>query len=99
MGMRTIYDYRPVRFRKIKSLLVTVLLLAMAFLAGAAAEKTAHFLQDVMDVAPVALDGVKTFLRERFVFKINAAADQVKWGAVITFSIITEPVCYLIRGP
>lgn len=97
--MRTISDYRPVRFKKIKSLLLTALLLAMAFLAGAAAEKTAHFLQDVMVLAPVALDGVKTFLRERVVFKVNTVADQIKWAAVITLSIITEPVSCLIRGP
>lgn len=97
--MRTMADYRPVKFKKIKSLALTVLLLAMAFFAGAVAEKTAHFLQDVMAVAPVALDGMKTFFRERFVFKVNTAAEQVKWAAAITFSIITEPVSYLIRGP
>jgi len=97
--MRMISDYRPTRFKKTKSLLLTVLLLALAFFAGAVAEKTAHFLQDVLAAAPVALDGMKTFFHERFIFKVIPVADQVKWTAAITFSIITEPASYLIRGP
>lgn len=97
--MRVISDYRPARFKKVKSLFVMALLMVMVFLAGAAAEKTAHFLQDVINAVPVALDGMKTFLRERLIFKVNAAADQIKWATVITLSIIMEPLSYLIRGP
>lgn len=100
--MRAVSEYRPFRFKKMKSLLLTMLLLAMAFLAGAAAEKSAHFLQDVMAVAPVALDGVKSFIRERFIFKVNAVADQFKWAAAITLAIVSDPVAHLIgliRGP
>lgn len=97
--MRAVSDYRPSKTRKVKTLFLTLLLLAMAFLAGAAAEKTAHFLQDVVAAAPVALDGFKTFLRERVIFKVKATADQAKWAVAISFAIAREYLSCLIRGP
>ncbi len=55
--MRTISVYRPTKAKKMKSLLLIALLLATAFLAGAVAEKTVHFLQDAIEAVPVALKG------------------------------------------
>lgn len=92
-------EYRPAKAKKIKSLFLTVLLLAMTFLGGAVAERTAHILQDLAAAVPAFLDGMKTFLRERIIFKINDKADQIKWAAAITLAIIAEPASYLIRGP
>jgi len=87
------------RAGKIKLLFLVALLLTMAFLGGAVAERTAHFLQDVIAALPDVLDGTKAFLRERIIFKIRDAADQLKWAAAITFAIIVEPASQLIRGP
>lgn len=97
--MRTISVYRPTKTKKIKSILLTALLLVTAFLAGAVAEKTAHFLQDVMEAAPVVLEEIKSFFRERVIFKVNAAAEQLKWAAVIIISIFHEAGSRVIRGP
>jgi len=97
--MRTISVYRPTKAKKVKSLLLIALLLATAFLAGAAAEKTAHFLQDVIEAAPVALEGIKSFLRDRVIFKVNTVAEQLKWAAVIMLSIAHETGSHVIRGP
>ncbi|NLI14295.1 hypothetical protein [Pelotomaculum propionicicum] len=97
--MRAITVYRPNKAKKVKSLFLIALLLAAAFLAGAIAEKTAHFLQDVTAAAPVALDRMKSFLRERFIFKINTAAEQLKWAAVIIITIANETGSHVIRGP
>lgn len=92
-------EYRPAKTGKIKSLFLTALLLVMAFLGGAVAERTAHFLQDLTAALPAALEEMKIFLRERVIFKISAAAEQLKWAAVITLAVITEPLSCLIRGP
>ncbi|MCL6635623.1 MAG: hypothetical protein K6T29_07630 [Peptococcaceae bacterium] len=97
--MRAVSGYRPARMIKIKSLLLTALLMAMAFLAGAVAEKTAHFLQDAAAALPAVLDGIKTFLRERFFFKFNAAVDQARRTAAIILAMATEQASCLIRGP
>lgn len=99
--MKTITVYRPTKTKKFKSLLLVALLLVMAFLAGAVTEKSAHFLQDVIAAAPVVLDEVKAFLRERIIFKVDKAVEQVKWAAVIIISIITQAGSgsHVIRGP
>ncbi len=97
--MKTIAVYRPTKAKKAKSLFVVALLLVMAFLAGAVAEKSAHFLQDVISAAPVALDEVKAFLREKIIFKVGTAVDQAKWSAVIIISIIMQAGSHVIRGP
>jgi hypothetical protein len=97
--MRIITNYRPSKGQRIKSLLMTLMLLAMAFLAGAAVQNTAHFLQDLVDAVPVALDGMKTFLRERFVFKVNTLAGQLKWTAVISLSILMNSLSQRVRSP
>lgn len=97
--MKTIAVYRPTKAKKAKSLFVVALLLVMAFLAGAVTEKSAHFLQDVIVAAPVALDEVKAFLRERIIFKVGTAVDQAKWSAVIIISIIMQAGSHVIRGP
>ena len=97
--MKTITVYRPTKTKKAKSLFLVALLLVMAFLAGAVTERSAHFLQDVIAAAPVALDGVKSFLRERIIFKVGTVVDQVKWSAVIIISIIMQSGFHAIRGP
>lgn len=97
--MKTIAVYRPTKAKKAKSLFVVALLLVMAFLAGAVTEKSAHFLQDVITAAPVALDEVKAFLREKIIFKVGTAVDQAKWSAVIIISIIMQAGSHVIRGP
>jgi hypothetical protein len=97
--MRVVTHYRPTKGQKIKSFLLTLILLAMAFLAGAAVQNTAHFLQDLAAAVPVALDGIKTFLRERFVFKVNAMAGQLKWTAVISLSILLNALSHRARSP
>lgn len=97
--MKTIAVYRPTKAKKAKSLFVVALLLVMAFLAGAVAEKSAHFLQDIIAAAPVALDEVKAFLREKIIFKVGTAVDQAKWSAVIIISIIMQAGSHVIRGP
>jgi len=79
--------------------LLTALLVAMAFLAGAVAEKTAHFMQDVVLAAPIMLDQAKEFLQQRVIFKVNTAAEQLKWAAVIIISIVKGSGNYVIRGP
>lgn len=97
--MKTIAVYRPTKTKKAKSLFLVALLLVMAFLAGAVTEKSAHFLQDVIAAAPVALDEVKAFLRERIIFKVGSVVEQVKWSAVIIISIIMQSGSHVIRGP
>lgn len=97
--MKTIAVYRPTKAKKAKSLFVVALLLVMAFLAGAVTEKSAHFLQDIIAAAPVALDEVKAFLREKIIFKVGTAVDQAKWSAVIIISIIMQAGSHVIRGP
>jgi len=97
--MRTISVYRPTKTKRVKSLFLIALLLATAFLAGAVAEKTAHILQDVTAAAPVALERIKSFLREKVIFKVHTAAEQIKWAAVIILSITTETGSHVIRGP
>lgn len=97
--MRVITNYRPTKGQRIKSFLMTLVLLAIAFLAGAATQNSAHFLQDLAAAVPVALDGIKTFLRERFVFKVNALAGQLKWTAVVSLSILFNALSHRARGP
>jgi hypothetical protein len=98
-GMKIITNYRPTKGQRIKSFLMTLVMLAIAFLAGAAMQNTAHFLQDLAAAVPVALDGIKTFLRERFVFKVNALVGQLKWTAVVSLSILYNALSHRARSP
>lgn len=97
--MRTIMNYRPAKGQKIKSLFVTLLLFAVAFLAGAAVQKKADFIQDLVLTAPVALESIKEFLNEKAVFKVNTITGQMKWTAVITFLVIKDFLWHSVRGP
>ena len=97
--MRTIVDYRPAKGRKIKSLLITLLLFVTAFLAGAAVQKKADFLQDLIAVAPVALESIKAFLNEKAVFKVNTVTSQIKWTTAITLLVIRDFLWHSVRGP
>lgn len=97
--MKTITVYRPTKTKKAKSLFMVALLLVMAFLAGAVTEKSAHFLQDVIAAAPFALNELKSFLREKIIFKVGTVVEQVKWSAVIIISIIMQEGSHVIRGP
>lgn len=97
--MRAVSDYRPSKMKKLKNIFLTMFLLVMAFLAGAVAEKSADFLQDVMAAAPVALDGFKTFLRERVIFKVKNESCQVKWATATAFTAVQKHLSSLIRGP
>ena len=97
--MRVIADYRPSKLKRIKSLFLTALLLATAFFAGAIAEKTAHFLQDVIEVLPVAMEELKTFLRDNMIFKLNVPVDQLKWSVAIIVPILKDYIPSFIRGP
>jgi len=49
----------------------------------------------------VVLDEVKAFLREKIIFRVGKAVEQVKWAAVIIISIITHAGSgsHVIRGP
>jgi len=97
--LRTVSVYRPVKKRRTKAFFLIALLLAMSFMAGAITEKTIHFLQDVIAVAPFALDGIKEFFKDNFFFKINTAVDQIKWAAFIIISTLTDYRYHSIRGP
>ncbi|TEB17850.1 hypothetical protein Psfp_00345 [Pelotomaculum sp. FP] len=97
--MRTIANYRPAKGQKIKSLLITLLFLAAAFLAGAAVQKQANFIQDLIAAAPVALEGIKAFLNEKVVFKVNTVTSQFKWTVAITLLVIKDFIWHSVRGP
>ena len=97
--MKTVTVYRPTKAKKAKSLFMVALLLVMAFLAGAVTEKSVHFLQDVIAAAPVVLNEMKTFFREKIIFKVGVMAEQIKWSAVIIISIIMQTGTHVIRGP
>lgn len=97
--MRTIVDYRPAKGQKIKSLLITLLLFAVAFLGGAAVQKKADFIQDLIAAAPVAIEGIKAFLHEKVFFKVNTVANQIKWTAAITLLVMKDFLWHSVRGP
>ncbi|MDD4237725.1 MAG: hypothetical protein PHT62_04125 [Desulfotomaculaceae bacterium] len=97
--MRIVADYRPAKGQKIKSLLITLLLFAAAFLAGAAVQKEAEFIQDLIAAAPVALEGIKAFLNEKVFFKVNTVTGQIKWTAAITLLVIKDFLWHSVRGP
>ncbi|MDD2554120.1 MAG: hypothetical protein PHP51_06075 [Desulfotomaculaceae bacterium] len=97
--MKTITVYRPVKKKKVKSLFLVALLLLMSFLAGAVTEKSVHFLQDVIEAAPIALNELKSFFREKIIFKVGAIVAQAKWSAAIIVSIIMQEGTHVIRGP
>lgn len=97
--MRTIVDYRPAKGQKIKSLLITLLLFAVAFLAGAVVQKEADFIQDLITAAPLALEGMKAFLNEKVFFKVNTVSGQMKWTAAITLLVIRDFLWHSVRGP
>jgi len=97
--MKIVSRNKPVGFNKIKTVLFTALLLTIAFISGAAVERSDHFLQDLYAIAPVVFDEIKTFFREQIIIKVNTAAGFLKWGSVITLSIFECHLTYLIRGP
>lgn len=97
--MKVVTHYRPTKGQRIKSFMLALILLAMAFLAGAAVQDTAHFLQDLAAAVPVALDGIKTFLQEKFIFKVGALAGQLKWTTVISLSILLNALSHRARSP
>jgi hypothetical protein len=94
-------DYRPApaKGQKIKSLLITLLLFAVAFMAGAAVQKKADFIQDLIIAAPAALENIKEFLNEKAVFKVNTITGQMKWTAAITLLVIKNFLWHSVRGP
>lgn len=97
--MRTIADYRPAKGQKIKSLLIILLLFAAAFLAGAAVQKKADFLQDLIAAAPVAWEGIKAFLNENAVFKVDTITGQIKWTVAISLLVMRDFLWHSVRGP
>ncbi|NLJ76320.1 MAG: hypothetical protein GX325_03565 [Peptococcaceae bacterium] len=97
--MKTVTVYRTTKTKKAKSLLLVALLLTMAFLAGAVTEKSIHFLQDVMVAAPVALNELKVFFREKIIFRVGAVIEHLKWSTVIMTSILMQTGSHIIRGP
>ena len=97
--MRTIVDYRPSKGQKIKSLLITLLIFATVFMAGAAVQKKVDFLQDLIAAAPVALESIKAFLNEKAVFKVNTVTSQFKWTAAITILVMRDFLWHAVRGP
>lgn len=92
-------NYRQPKIKKIKSLLLTALLLFMAFWAGAAVEKTGHIIQDVKAVFPVLVEEVKTFFREKVILPADNYVAQIKFSAIITSLIAKECLAGFIRGP
>jgi hypothetical protein len=97
--MRTIVDYRPSKGQKIKSMLLILLLLAAVFMAGAAVQKKADIIQDLIAAAPAAWEGIKAFLNEKAVFKVNTVTGQMKWTAAITILVIKDFLWHSVRGP
>lgn len=95
----TNYNYSQPRNKKIKSVLLVALFLAIAFLAGAVAERTGHILQEAEAVLPGILDGTELFLREKIFIKVVDIVEQIKLFVVITSLIIKEFFSGLIRGP
>ncbi|MCL6557296.1 MAG: hypothetical protein K6U74_00575 [Firmicutes bacterium] len=85
--MKPVTGYRGPGRKRAKSLIVTAILILTAFMAGAAAERSAHFLQDIMSLVPVAQESLTTFFRERVIFKITALIDCLKWTGVIIVSV------------
>jgi hypothetical protein len=97
--MRTIAEYRPSKGQKLKSLLVTLLLFAVTFMAGAAVQKEVDIIQDLIAAAPVAFEGVKAFLNEKVFFKVNTVTSQIKWAAAITLVVMKDFPWHTVRGP
>jgi len=97
--MRPVTDYRPPKGQRLKSLLITLLFFAVAFLAGAAVQKKADFIQDLITAAPVALESIKQFFNEKAVFKVNTITGQMKWTAAITILVIKNFLWHSVRGP
>jgi hypothetical protein len=97
--MKTVMNYRQPGTKKIKSLLLTALLLVMAFWAGAAAEKTGHIIQSVKAVLPVLVEEAKIFFRERVILPADEYVAQIKFSVIITSLIAKESIAGFIRGP
>lgn len=97
--MRPVTDYRPPKGQRLKSLLITLLFFAVAFLAGATVQKKADIIQDLIAAGPVALENVKEFLNEKAIFKVNTITGQMKWTAAITLLIIKDFLWHSVRGP
>jgi len=75
-----------------------VLLVLVSFLAGAGAERTTSFLQDVTAVLPQVQDTIKTFIREKMVFKLNTWAES-RGGVSFSLSEGSLKNKRMIRGP
>lgn len=90
---------RSVGFNKLKTIIITALLLFLAFLAGAIVERTDNFLQNITVIVPVAIEEVKAFFSEQLILEVNTVAECLKWGSIITILIFEHHLTGLIRGP
>lgn len=97
--MKTAPNYRPVGFNKLKTIIITIFLLLIAFLSGAIAERTDNIIHNMMVIVPAAVEDVKEFLQEQLIIKVNTLAECLKWGSVITVSIFEYHLNKLSRGP
>ncbi|OPX88309.1 MAG: hypothetical protein A4E53_02091 [Pelotomaculum sp. PtaB.Bin104] len=97
--MKPASNYRPVGFNKPKTILIMALLLVMAFLSGAIAERTDNIIQNLMVIIPPAIEELKAFFREQLIIKVNTLADCLKWGSIIIISIFEHRLSSVIRGP
>lgn len=90
---------RPVGFNKPKTIIITTLLLLIAFLSGAITERADNFLQNMTVIVPMAIEKIKAFFSEQLILKINTIAGCLKWGSIITILIFEYHLTGLIRGP
>lgn len=97
--MRALSERRQTRPGKIRSLLLVALLLAAAFLAGAATEKSAHFLQDLISTVPVAVEEIKDFVNEKAYFRIDAVNGRFRQLSETVIAYMKEKPPLFIRGP
>lgn len=88
------YGYRQ-SMKKPKFLLTLILLVLASFLAGAYLEKTAGILQDITASAPALEESLKTFVRERVIFKLNTRAENAGTPVMSGFPGVAK----MIRGP
>lgn len=89
------YGYRQ-SMKKPKFLLTLILLVVASFLAGAYLESTAGILQDVTAVTPKIEESLKSFVRERVIFKLNTRAENSADRPVMSGCTV---LAGMIRGP
>lgn len=88
------YGYRQ-SMKKPKFLLALILLVLASFLAGAYLEKNAGILQVITASAPALEESLKTFVRERVIFKLDTRPENAGTPVMSGYPGVAK----MIRGP